>query len=404
MPIRLMETAIAKAAREAAESGRRKDLADGGCPGLRLRLTPAGAKSWALACRDREGRMRRFLLGTFPTMGISEARTEARSLHARVKQEGADPTADRRRQRAMGNAAKAGVGTLKAILDLYGETVGNHQKAWGGARQRIDLIWKPLLPRPSEVLQRRDLQMLADAYKSQSSAAFAVRSFRPVLKWAARRGYVPEDLTRIVPPVPVGRRQRVLSRDELAAVLPALRASNRPYAAAMLFMLFTLARRQEASSATWGAIDMEAGTWTIAETKNAQPHVVPLSHQALDLLRERRPETPKAGELVFRTKGGGALINWDRETKEIQEKSRTAGWTRHDLRRTAATMLGEMGDPPDIIEAALNHAGIHSQLAATYDRARYRPQVAAALQRLADALDGIEASAAQVVLLRSARV
>jgi hypothetical protein len=53
---------------------------------------------------------------------------------------------------------------------------------------------------------------------------------------------------------------------------------------------------------------------------------------------------------------------------------------------------------PDIIEAALNHASIRSPLAATYNRSRYRPQVAAALQRLADALDGIENGAAAVVV------
>jgi hypothetical protein len=64
-------------------------------------------------------------------------------------------------------------------------------------------------------------------------------------------------------------------------------------------------------------------------------------------------------------------------------------------------MVGEMGELPDIIEAALNHVSIRSPLAATYNRSRYRPQVAAALQRLADALDGIEARAAKVVPLRA---
>jgi hypothetical protein len=53
-------------------------------------------------------------------------------------------------------------------------------------------------------------------------------------------------------------------------------------------------------------------------------------------------------------------------------------------------MLGEMGELPDIVEAALNHVSIRSPLAATYNRARYWPQVAAALQRLADTLDDIE--------------
>src|SRR4051794_36966906 len=101
MPARLTETAIKKAIHEAVETGRR-DLADAACQGLRLRVTPNGKASWALACRDRRGRMRRFTLGAYPEKGISEARNEARSLHAKVKQDGADPVAERRRERAIG--------------------------------------------------------------------------------------------------------------------------------------------------------------------------------------------------------------------------------------------------------------------------------------------------------------
>jgi hypothetical protein len=53
-------------------------------------------------------------------------------------------------------------------------------------------------------------------------------------------------------------------------------------------------------------------------------------------------------------------------------------------------MLGEMGELPHVIEAALNHVSVHSQIATIYNQSRYRPQVAAGLQRLADALDEIE--------------
>ena len=90
--------------------------------------------------------------------------------------------------------------------------------------------------------------------------------------------------------------------------------------------------------------------------------------------------------LIFATSAGTRLGAWDRETKRLQGRCNVTGWTRHDLRRTGATLLGEMGETPDIIEAALNHASIRSPLAATYNRSRYRPQVAGALQRLADAL------------------
>src|ERR1700738_4812546 len=134
MPVRMTETAISKSIREVA-SGTRRDLADAGCRGLRLRLTPGGAATWVLACRDRHGRMRRFPLGSYPALGISEARNEARSLHTRVKHEGADTIAQRRHDRAIGAAAKAGEGTLGALIDVYAEKRGRELKRWGEAKR-----------------------------------------------------------------------------------------------------------------------------------------------------------------------------------------------------------------------------------------------------------------------------
>ena len=468
MPVQLTETGINRAIREVAD-GTRRDLADATCPGLRLRLTPAGRASWVLACRDRLGRMRRFPLGAYPDMGISEAR----ALHTRVKREGADPVDDRRRDLAIGAAAKAGLGTLAAVLDIYGALQGKTLKSWPHSRKRVELVFKSLLPRAMTDLTAADLQMAADAYPAAQSAAFAVRTIRPALKWAAHRGHLSATFANLHSPAPVRRRRRVLNRDELAALLPILRAGTEAHAAArrfaaitghaevlglhwrqidfstgtlihrtkpagiasvhtmalpgaaidlllglpigapgaavfphakahpavLRFIMLTLVRREEAAGARWREIDLTNGTWTVPgeRTKNAESHTVPLSRQAIALLRTLGPGS--TDELVFRTFTGSPIGNWDRETKALQEATGTKGWTRHDLRRTGATMLGEMGELPDIIEAALNHVSIRSPLAATYNRSRYRPQVAAALQRLADALDGIEAGAAKVVPL-----
>ena len=128
---------------------------------------------------------------------------------------------------------------------------------------------------------------------------------------------------------------------------------------------------------------------------------MPLSRQATALLTALGPGEPDA--LLFATSTGKPLVNHDRATKTLSTVSGVSGWSRHDLRRTGATLLGEMGETPDIIEAALNHVSIRSPLAATYNRSRYRPQVAAALQRLADALDGIERGGAEVIPLRVAQ-
>jgi Arm DNA-binding domain len=234
MPVRLTETAIKKSIRDAAD-GTRRDLADVSCPGLRLRLTPSGAATWVLACRDRLGRMRRFPLGAYPSMGISEARSEARALHTRVKKEGADPVAERRRDLAIGAAAKAGVGTLAAVLDIYGAHQGKTLRSWPHSRKRVELVFKPLLARAVADLAASELQMTADAYPAAQSAAFAVRTIRPALKWAAHRGHLSPTLANLHSPAPVRRRRRVLNRDELAALLPTLRAGTDAHVAARRF-------------------------------------------------------------------------------------------------------------------------------------------------------------------------
>jgi integrase len=141
--------------------------------------------------------------------------------------------------------------------------------------------------------------------------------------------------------------------------------------------------------------------WTLPSTKNGTEHVVPLSRQAIDVLRSLKPIDTDPGALVFATRAGKALNDWESATKRIQDASRTVGWHRHDLRRTAATTMGMLGTIPDVVEAALNHVTIHSQIATTYNRSRYRPEVAKALQMLADYYDGIEAGSAQIIPMRN---
>jgi integrase len=422
MPIRLTETAINRALREAAVSGQRRDLADAGQDGLRLRVTPKGAASWVLACRDPQGAMRRFPLGGWPALAVSEARQKARAMREKVRS-GADPIAEAKRLRAISRDAKAGIGTLPALLDLYGgpmpskgmeaegEAVkptvrvigpGKDLKSWPEVRRRVEGVFASLLRRPLATLKAADFQMVADAHPSATSASAAVRYVRPILKWAAQRGYVARDVALVDPPAAVKRRDRVLSADELGAILPALSAPDaNTYVRALLFMLLTLCRRDEAGSARWRDVDLDAGEWRIPETKNGTPHRLPLSRQAVDLLHGMKAGDPAT--LIFPARGGAKLANWDRETKTIMEATGTSGWTRHDLRRTGATMLGEMGVEPHVIEAALNHAAIHSQLASTYNRARYFPAVKDALQLLADRLDGIAAGGAEVRNLDAVR-
>jgi integrase len=394
-------TAIAAAAKRAAEQRTIEVLKDPDQAGLELRIGCTGKRVWYLQARDATGRPRRHVLGQHPALGLAAAREACRTMREAVRK-GADPTADARNRREAVKDAKAGRNTLRALVDVYARQKGAKLKWWQDYRHRIETIFAIHLDRPLTELTLQGLQQSADKWPSTISAATGVRYLRPILKWGAHpgRGYVGRDLALITPPATVQRRQRVLGAEELGKLLPVLRASTSAYAAAMQFILLTLARRNEVATARWRDVDLQAKQWRLPETKNDREHIVPLSTQAVALLRARLPVAPVPDAFVFVSSdegdGTNPLGNWDRATKNFMEDSSTSGWHRHDLRRTGSTMLGNMGVEPHIIEAALNHVSIHSQLAATYNAARYRPQVADALQRLADRLDIIAQGGADV--------
>ena len=300
MTVRLTETAISRALKEAADTATRIELSDAALPGLRLRVTPSGGRTWVLACRDPLSRMRRFQLGEHPTMGIAEARDAARDMRVDVRK-GADPVAEARQRRAIGKDAKAGIGTLGAVLDIYEKHKGKTLKSWPHSRKRVDLVFKPLMARPVATMTAADLQMTADAYPAAQSAAFAVRTIRPALKWAAKRNHLSATLADLQSPAAVKARKRVLMREELSVLLPVLRDAARPHASLMHFLLLTLARLNEAAGARWRDINLSAATWTIPETKNGQPHCVPLSRQALSVLQKMKPDIEAPDALIFAT-------------------------------------------------------------------------------------------------------
>jgi integrase len=400
MKRKLTEPTIRAAIRDRSADGI-VDLADTSLIGLHLRIYRTGSASWVIVVRDQQGKLRRIKLGEYPSMGLEGAREAARLMRVNVRG-GADPIKAAKAKRSSDPNA-----TLSALVERYGEKKGKSKRSWPEARRCLEGVFKVHLSSPLASLTRRQLQDTADNHRAGGSASAAVRYLRPVLKWAIEKEDAPTELANIKEPVKVGKRRRVLSEKELASILPVLKATTNPYRRAMLFMLLTLARREEVCSATWQDIDLTKSVWTIPMTKNGREHEVPLPRQAVMLLNAIGPGD--ANELVFRTNRGSHLDNWDRETKRLLLGVGLAGVaskkvvmkdgspipTRHDLRRTGTTMLGKDGTQPHILEAALNHAVVHSQLAAIYNQSTYRPQVAEALQTLGDKLDRIAAPGAE---------
>jgi len=303
-------------------------------------------------------------------------------MREKVRQ-GDDPTATKRRAKALGAAGE--VTTLEELLTAYGGS-GDAPRSWADAEPRVKKVFAKLLKQPLSKLKAADIQITSDLWKSKVSASFALRSLRPVLRWGAKRDYVKRAVSDVsASNVPV--RERVLSTDELKHVIVALNKSKSMYAKATRFIMWTVSRRGETETALWKDVDLETGVWIIPHTKNGRAHVLKLPKQAIDFLKKYRRDSMKDEDLIFPNEEGNVLTNWNVFAKSIKKSSKTVGWHRHDLRRTGATIMGELGVDPHIIESALNHTVIHSSLSNIYNKSRYSTGVADALQQLADFYD-----------------
>ena len=367
------------------------ELVDGAVSGLRLRIMPSGKKTWSLAMRAN-GVMRRFDVGS--GLGLAEARAKAEKLRRKIK-EGADPTADKRAARQKALSALAGVGTLGSVIDAY-FTTGNgaYLKTGDAQRKHLKTFFAQLLGKPAIDIRSAQLQLTVDAHPARTTAARAAAYLAPVLKWARKRELMtgPFELEKPIVDPP---RQRVLDADELRKLLPTF---DDTYGRCSMFLLLTAARRSEAVHATWGQVNFEAKTWTIPgedrkdtrtqarrKGKPKEALVVPLSDQALNLLEDVRniespryrgglPKVSPANDRIFVTENGGPLINWSRWLVASEKRSGVSGWSAHALRRTAATLAGDLGAPPHVISAMLGHSNIGGQLLAGYNKSRYREE------------------------------
>lgn len=385
------------------------ELGDGHLPGLRVRITQGG-RFWSLNIRNSKGERRRFDVGD--NLTLAEARRRAEIIKQAVKQ-GADPTAERRDARQRVKDAKSGIGTFGGAINSYFDGEGASLRTRSEQRARIRHVFIKHLDRPATEVTVRELQLAADAHPSVSSASRAITYFKPVARWAAKRGLMQGRFSELEKPAErtiEDGGHTVLDPGQLAVVLPVLSQGHHGPAARL--MLWTAARLDEVCSATWSEFDLEGGLWTIAagrrkdtrsRTRRKQaaphPHVIPLPRQAVSMLRAINNGNA-AGELVFPNAHGGKLDNWDRWSKSIFKTTGTSGWTRHDLRRTCATMAAELNVAPHIISILLGHkTPEHNHLLGIYNKGRYRQQHSEALQLVADRLEAIEAGTDNVVAL-----
>jgi integrase len=173
-------------------------------------------------------------------------------------------------------------------------------------------------------------------------------------------------------------RERVLTDDEIAAVWKACRGDH--YGSIVKLLILTGQRRLEIGEVVRSEIDFPGRRIRLpgARTKNGQPHDVPLADAALLLVADML--TSHGRELLFGY-GDGPFQGWSKCKARLDRDAGIAPWRLHDLRRTVATGMAELGVLPHVVEAVLNHASGHKAgVAGVYNRALYSAEKRNALE------------------------
>ena len=330
------------------------------------------------------------------------ARKEAKRLQGQVAS-GFDPQAEKQKQRAGRNAPSEI--TFGEVVEAY---IAAKLSEWkpGTAEQVINhlrRLAKPLHPLALAEINRREVAELLRAIQTNSGPVARNRtrtSISAMYKWLDAEGRVPEGTNPAAGTVTADEgqsRDRVLSSAELAEVWAALGDDN--VSDIIRLLILTGQRRNEIAKLSWSEIDFDKAVLSLppARTKNRRTHELPLSPQALAILKRwasHRVRGRANDGMVFDPLG------WDIRKKNLDKVilANRGGkpmphWTLHDLRRTCATGLAQLGVLPHVIECVMNHlSGFRAGVAGIYNRARYEGEMRDALQRWADHLDQITKS------------
>lgn len=366
---------------------KRYDVRDTHCPSFGVRVTPNGAKSFYVSYRHGP-KQRRLTLGTYPRITLAAARDKAMDALRQVD-EGIDP-ASRRRQ--------PGTRVEAVVQDFMRQYVKPRNRSWQGTQ---NLLQRELVDRFGQcdirAITRQHVLEATDEAIDRGAVYQANRilaHYRKLFNWCMERGIVEANpAAGIKAPTKEQSRDRVLSEDELKRVIAACRNELYPFGPFVLLLLATAQRRGELANMRWSELNFDNATWEIPSTKskNKRANVVPLTPFALAIL-ETMPRFTNC-DYVFTTTRKSPVSGFSKMLARISELSDTSGWTLHDLRRTASTMMAQEGIAPHVVEKILNHSsGTISGVAAVYNRYGYIPEKREALEKWNAYLEGLKST------------
>ena len=408
----LTDTAI----RAAKPRAKPRKLFDGG--GLYLEVSPAGGKWWRWKYRFG-GKEKRLSLGVYPDVALKSAR-ERRDAVRQQLATGIDPGQARKAQKL----ALAGADSFEAIAREWHAKfspgwVARHSYRvlrrfendlfpWLGKRPVADIT----APEVLRVLRRIEGRGAVD------SAHRAMRNCGQVFRYAVATGRAERDPTGDIrgalPPPKERHHAAIIEPKGIGELLRAIDGYEGFFVTKCALRLAPLlfVRPGELRKAQWPEVDFDRADWRIPaqRMKMREPHIVPLSRQAVDILRELEPLTNRVSSIksdtpnfVFpsarsskRPMGENAVIAALRRMDYTKDEM-----TGHGFRAMASTLLHEHGWNHQVIERQLAHAE-RNAVSAAYNFAEHLPERRKMMQAWADYLDALKGGADVVPLFKQA--
>jgi integrase len=406
MAKRLTEISISKAK---PHPTKRLEIPDAGKPGLYLVVQPSGHKGWAVRYRRRsDGKTRKLALDGF--VSLATAHKLAQEALDKVA-EGQDPAAEKRASKA----AKATRSPSDSFSDIAGEFLKRHIISRSSESYRYEverMLRKDVLPvwghRQVHDIGKRDVVELLDSIVDRGGGMTANRvlaTVRKLFNWSVQRGIVDASPAQgIKAPLEESARDRILTDAEILAFWEATEKVPYPFGPFARLLLLTGQRRTEVAGMTWGEIDLDKAEWLIpgTRTKNNEPHTVPLSDAALDVIKSV-PHIKSNQGFLFTTTGETHVTGYSRAKSCIDRRMPpTSTWTFHDLRRTAASGMARLGINLPVIEKVLNHtSGSFAGIVGVYQRHSFGDEKRNALEAWARFVLSLQSPSENVVPLRA---
>ncbi len=370
--------------------------------GFGIRLRAGGSRTWIYRYRIGS-KQRSLILGSAKSVPLSLARKNAAELEARVRL-GGDPASVRQ------TAKLEADNTFGVLAAQYLEARRSKIRpaTYSELVRYLNKCAKSLHRTPIAALSQRNIANLLNAVAKESGDVTANRlraALSGFLGWVIREGIrLPEgNIASYTNKREEKSRERVLSDAELKAIWTA--CPDNGFGGVLKLLILTGQRKSEIGLLRWDEVHDEQIVFPPNRTKNGRVHVVPLSDPTHAILSQFRRD---GRQCVFGRYDTG-FQGWNAAKLALDAQITNAAkplahWTIHDLRRTVATRMAELGVPPHIVEAVLNHVSGHKGgVAGIYNRATYDKEKREALNLWAEhVMATVEGRAATVVPLKRA--